>query len=233
VLRTTDAFTDVHILGGFELQEPFMEGWPHQMSRLSVVRPFYGIMGVFPPTLTHLYWDHFNVVELLQLMQGAINLKSVEFGPNFYASGRLSTLLMSLWPQSVTHLKFGKYLDVPITRDDWPPRLEELVLGDAWNQRLVGLPTTLRSLTLGRNFNHHLLVGNLPHGLRRLVFGDHFNNPVLHIPDTVEYLEFGFRFNVKLPRLPANVKHVVLPAMYPQQWVEHWETEEGVHIEWR
>jgi len=125
----------------------------------------------------------------------------------------------------------------PITKREIPPRTEELVLHDDFNNFLYGMPSTVKFIKFGKLFNkpitniagdktkcylHDDLVAikfgecynqvsdDLPKNLYSLTFGWFFNKPIKNLPLKLGYLELGFNFNQELDNLPANLKYLTL-----------------------
>eukprot|EP00435_Cladocopium_sp_Y103_P054702 s1039_g17.t2 len=87
---------------------------------------------------------------------------------------------------------------------DWhlPKSLRSLTLGWDFNRSLehVNFPSGLQSITFGVNFNQSLEETHLPNGLRNLTLGEMFNQSLdrVTLPSSLQSLTFGSCFNRSL-----------------------------------
>ena len=125
----------------------------------------------------------------------------------------------------------------PIFKKDIPANTEELVLHDDFNKLIYDLPSCVKFIKFGKQFDkpitnvlgdeakcclHNNIIAikfgehynqvsdNLPKYLYSLTFGWFFNQPIKILPLNLQYLEFGFNFNQKLDNLPTELKYLTL-----------------------
>jgi hypothetical protein len=87
-------------------------------------------------------------------------------------------------------------------------KIEELYLGQMFNNEIIKLPESLKILEIGGCFNKPL--DNLPPNLKILVLGSQFNYSLENLPENLVCLALGFDFKHKLEYLPKNLKHLSL-----------------------
>eukprot|EP00435_Cladocopium_sp_Y103_P073049 s100_g42.t1 len=104
-----------------------------------------------------------------------------------------------------------------------PQNLESLTVGYtnfSLDLKHVTLPSRLRSLTFGSDFNTSLKGVTLPSGLRSLTFGVLFNQSLVDValPDTLETLKFGAHFDQSLESvtLPNNLRNLTFGDRFNQ-----------------
>ena len=102
--------------------------------------------------------------------------------------------------------------------DFLPSTLQELILGDSFDQPVDNLPAGLKILRFGREFNQS--VDNLPTGLEVVQFGTMFSRHIGRLPGTVKYLALGVCFTRKIRRLPSAIMLVYYPQV-PTLVIEH------------
>lgn len=75
----------------------------------------------------------------------------------------------------------------------------------------ISLPQSLRTLTLGHQFNQSLEAVNFPCGLQSLTFGDQFNQSLedVRFPDGLQTLSFGSNFNQSLDGISKIIQGVM------------------------
>eukprot|EP00439_Symbiodinium_sp_Y106_P064955 s1153_g10.t1 len=116
----------------------------------------------------------------------------------------------------------------------WQRLLEEKTLSDTdvvafnetvsltWDQSLEGiqLPSSLQSLTFGREFNQSLEGIHLPSSLQSLTFGAMFNQSLegIRLPSSLQSLTFGFRFNQSVAgiQLPSSLQSLMFGTGFNQ-----------------
>ena len=117
----------------------------------------------------------------------------------------------------------------------WERILEEKTLSDvaALNETMsltwysdqdlnrgIQLPSSLRSLTFGDNFNQSLNGFHLPSSLQSLTFGDKFNQSLegIQVPGSLQNLTFGRRFNQSLEgtQLPSSLQSLTFGDNFDQ-----------------
>ena len=129
--------------------------------------------------------DDFNQELTSQIIEFLSNYERVEFGDFFNQQFDISdedspTGKSSILPNSLTHLKFGKFFNQPV--DKLPNSLINLEFGFEFNQSVDNLPNTLTYLKFGQYFNQPVTYQTeisqngksptlLPNSLTHLVFG--------------------------------------------------------------
>jgi hypothetical protein len=94
-----------------------------------------------------------------------------------------------------------------------PSSVKKLVLFEAFNQPLIGLPNLIE-LRLGNAFNTSLSGVQWPFSLKRLEFGHAFNQPIECLPPNLTHLEFGMKFNQLISGiLPNELQHLIFCIM--------------------
>lgn len=109
-------------------------------------------------------------------------------------------------PPTVTYLKMGRTYNHSLP---FLPKLKCLICNTYFNQDLINLSSTLKSLTLGCDFQSQLI---LPPFLTKLELGSRFDS-VLNLPTTLQSLHLGYRYNQPLI-LPPNLKYLFVGNYY-------------------
>lgn len=95
--------------------------------------------------------------------------------------------------------------------DNLPKKLTQLTFDDCFNDKIhKRIPSTVKYLKFGSEFNQPLDPNDIPLGVTHLEFGKKINQSIKDvIPNTVIHLEFGYKFNRKIVgRLPNNLIHL-------------------------
>jgi hypothetical protein len=152
-------------------------------------------------------------------------LRKISFGWNWR-----TPLTAADWtpPSSVVELHLplspGWQKEEPVNSLSLPPSLEVLHLTSRVSLCELQLPSTLRELHLGAEWDLPVAeLPPLPPKLDTLAFGRDFDQPVadLQLPATLRSLIFGNAFNQPLHqlRLPSGLRHFALRAY----WTHHLE----------
>jgi hypothetical protein len=83
--------------------------------------------------------------------------------------------------------------------------IEELEFGNEFNQILTYLPSNLKKLKLGFNFNRKIFHSSLPDSLEELEFGYNYNQSIQKYPPNLKILKFNRNFSSNLTNLPENL----------------------------
>jgi hypothetical protein len=102
---------------------------------------------------------------------------------------------------------FNKLIDNLII-DHEQSNIQEIILGDKFNQSVNNLSPCIKKISFGYEFNH--LVNNLPNELEYIKFGDNFNNNVDYLQCSLIYIIFGNSFNYNIDNLPSSIKYIEL-----------------------
>ncbi|CAE7258852.1 unnamed protein product [Symbiodinium sp. CCMP2592] len=103
-----------------------------------------------------------------------------------------------------------------------PSSLQSLTFGKEFNQSLEGiqLPSSLQSLTFGEWFNQSLDGIQLPSSLQSLTFGLNFNQSLegIQLPSSLQSLTFGQKFNQSLEgiQLPSSLQSLTFGNQFNQ-----------------
>lgn len=117
------------------------------------------------------------------------------------------------WPSSLEQLELGDLFNQPIERVTWPDSLQQLSFGDAFDQAVRGVtwPTNLRQLTLASSFSYPLqLVSDWPAGLQvfNLLFWPEFyghNLTLIRWPEGLTTLRLHPDFCLRDVTLPDGI----------------------------
>lgn len=95
--------------------------------------------------------------------------------------------------------------------------LVKLCVGGDFNNKLIGLPDSLKILEICDNYDQEL--GRLPEGLTTLKLGDKFNQSINNIPDNIEILEFSTysKFDHDIYKLPEKIITMIGPKNYTKK----------------
>lgn len=115
-------------------------------------------------------------------------------------------------PNSITHLKFGRYFNNPL--NNLPNSITHLILGSDFDQQVNFLPESLVYLVFGYYFNQ--TVDQLPNSITDLIFGHWFNQPVDKLPNSIKCLTFGYEFNRMVDKLPRLITHLTFGYNFNQ-----------------
>ena len=126
--------------------------------------------------------SHIIIFKTLGLFQ---KLKDVTIYDNF--SGEIGFL-----PENLEKLSMMTNYNKPIKL---PPKLQELYLGDMFNQELE-LPETLKVLQLGYDYNQQL---KLPSDLYQLYPGELFQHKIEYYPDSLKRLTISENYEYPIP----------------------------------
>ena len=103
-----------------------------------------------------------------------------------------------------------------------PKSLRSLTLGWDFNRSLehVNFPSGLQSITFGVNFNQSLKETHLPNGLRTLILGEMFNQSLdrVTLPSSLQSLTFGSCFNRSLDAVifPDGLQTLIFGRLFNQ-----------------
>jgi len=98
-----------------------------------------------------------------------------------------------------------------------PLSVEELVLGDEFNQELSFLPPNLKKITFGFNFKHYIKPDDLPDTLESITFGYIFNQEIKKYPNNLKYLELGRNYSQNLNNLPIGLTCLIINERFRQK----------------
>jgi len=101
-----------------------------------------------------------------------------------------------------------------ILNDPNKDNYENVLVDSQYDSTIVRLPTGLRTLTLGQNFNQPLV---LPAGLQTLTLGYNFDEPLV-LPTGLRTLKLGSRFNQPLV-LPTGLYTLISDGRFNQPLV--------------
>lgn len=91
-----------------------------------------------------------------------------------------------------------------------PDTIEELEFGGLFNQNVTHLPSKLKKLKFGFNFDINIDYSVYPDTLEELIFGYKYNCAIYSYPPNLKYLEFGRNYSQPLLNLPNGLKHLKL-----------------------
>jgi len=114
-------------------------------------------------------------------------------------------------PGNIQFIQFGHNFNMCIDNLVIPGEddiLEELVLGDKFNQPVNNLSPNLKKISFGYEFNNY--VDNLPNNIEYIKFGHNFNYQVDYLPCSLKYIIFGNNFNFTIDNLPSSIVYVEL-----------------------
>ena len=103
-----------------------------------------------------------------------------------------------------------------------PSSLQSLTFGKEFNQSLEGiqLPSSLQSLTFGFAFHQSMEGIQLPSSLQSLTFGEEFNQSLegIQLPSSLQSLTFGYQFNQSLEgiQLPSSLQSLTFGYKFNQ-----------------
>lgn len=121
-------------------------------------------------------------------------------------------------PTNVISIHFGHNFNKSIdnlTIEDEIDNIEEIILGERFNQEVNNLSPGLKRISFGYEFNK--TVNNLPNKLEYIRFGHDFNNNVDYLPCSLEYIIFGESFNKNIDNLPSTIKCLELSKNFNHQ----------------
>lgn len=97
-----------------------------------------------------------------------------------------------------------------------PRTIEELELGDEFNQELNFLPQNLKKITFGFNFKHNIKPNDLPETIESIILGYIFNIKMTKYPKNLRYFELGRNFSQNLDNLPNGLTCLVINERFQQ-----------------
>ena len=160
-----------------------------------------------PSSLQSLTFGH-NFNQTLEHVNLPRRLQDLTFGHGFNQSlenldvPRLKMLSLGYgFKQSLEPLNLLCLETLNLGSDNWteclcfPDSLKSLTLGYDFNLCGMKLPQALQSLSLGNNFNMSLEHVDFPPDLQNLTFGHDFNQRIDHLPENLLTLTFGAKFN--------------------------------------
>lgn len=156
-----------------------------------------------PEKLEHLSYNKPSITHFEKLVLPK-SLTHLTFGSSFN-----DNISDTTFPDSLMYLEFGNRFDNSIPESALPRNLSELKIGDNYDIPLPKLPSGLKSLTIGNNFDNDII---LPEGLENLTLGDSFNRHI-ELPDGLLTLNLGRRFN-KPVALPKTIKTLKIGGKY-------------------
>ena len=115
---------------------------------------------------------------------------------------------------AIISLALPDELDQSLAGVTLPSSLQTLTFGRNFDQSLAGvtLPNSLQILTFGRKFNQSLAGVTLPDSLQSLTFGRNFNQSLagVALPHNLQTLTFGLGFNQSLKScfIPCNLRRI-------------------------
>ena len=159
------------------------------------------------PTDLHAAWSS---LRGLPVPDGILPLEGVT---RISVAAATTTRFLRNLPQSLRHLTIGDASNAgSIHGVKLPSSLESLTFGRQFNESLEGIimPSSLQSLTFGRQFTRSLEGVILPNSLQNLTFGYCFNRSLegVILPGSLQNLTFGYMFNRSLEgvTLPNDLK---------------------------
>lgn len=153
---------------------------------------------VIPESVTHLTLAINYPLHFVVLHQGIEELLLLG-NANIEVAGPL--------PPKIKKMQFEPFFNRKIDFE-WPHALEELIFDTQFNQDLLDLPESLKSLTLSCNFNSKLL---LPPNLEVLKMSDSFTGEV-PVPDSLRVLELPSCWVEELPQFkpPESLETLIV-----------------------
>lgn len=104
----------------------------------------------------------------------------------------------------------------PLIKDNLPPNLEELYIGDSFNHPLDDLPDSIKILHIGRSYSHDL--NDLPNGLHTLITTNDdfasFDHPIENLPCSIKRLELNGSFNQEVTTWPPQLEILQVGYFY-------------------
>jgi hypothetical protein len=85
--------------------------------------------------------------------------------------------------------------------------LEELIIGDGYDQSINKLPNNLKILILGKKFNSK--IKNFPNDLKYLYIGESYIDYLDNLPDNLETLVINGKYDATIS-YPTELKHFII-----------------------
>eukprot|EP01111_Echinosteliopsis_oligospora_P014345 TRINITY_DN5392_c0_g1_i1.p1 TRINITY_DN5392_c0_g1~~TRINITY_DN5392_c0_g1_i1.p1 ORF type:complete len:422 (-),score=36.27 TRINITY_DN5392_c0_g1_i1:107-1372(-) len=124
--------------------------------------------------------------------------------------------LLSTLPSSLKSLRLPQWFNDKIDKR-LPPNLEELRVGDDFDQTVDGLPMNLKKLWLGIDFSHRL--DQLPQKLEELRMACAVEHDTHNLPRTLKHLTCGIvdwnGHEATIDNLPPGLTELIIP-FYPK-----------------
>jgi hypothetical protein len=186
-----------HLTFGNEFNQSVNE-LPPNLTHLKFGASFnHPVSGFLPNNLTHLtFGERFN-----QPVSGFLpeNLTHLTFGERF------NQPVSGFLPENLTHLELGYSFSNEINE---LPGIKYLYVGTSCTKNLLdNLPNSIEELKLGDFFNQSL--DNLPNQLKKISWlNDVFDKELNNLPESVEHIELPIRYYKKISKLPKNLKTI-------------------------
>ena len=177
---------------------------PELLKKIKYMNSFNSSIDGFPDSLTHLYLN--GDYFNLPINKLPVNLTVLSVGDRF----NHPINIFSLYP--LEELYLGNSFNQSV--ENLPATLKKLGLGNAFNQSVENLPATLKKLTLGNAFNQS--INNLPKELIELTLGNAFNQPVDNLPKELIELTLGNAFNQPIHNLLKELIELTLGNAFNQ-----------------
>ena len=119
-------------------------------------------------------------------------------------------------PSNIIYIQFGHNFNRSISNlmifGEQENILEELVLGEKFNQSVNNMSPNLKRISFGYDFNHP--VENLPTNIEYIKFGHEFNQNIDYLPCALKYIIFGFKFNQSIDNIPSSIIYIELGSEF-------------------
>jgi hypothetical protein len=146
-----------------------------------------------------------------QLIGGKIpgNVIFIQFGHNFNKS--IEMIVIENEEDNIQELVLGEKFDQPV--NNISPNLKKITFGYDFNQSVENLPNKLEYIKFGNNFNK--CIDYLPCSLTNIIFGNNFNQSVDNLPTSVILIGLsGQNFDLPITNLPIGLKKINLNKIY-------------------
>ena len=142
----------------------------------------------------------------------AVGVKTVIFGDDFNlpigcdCDGMCECV--STFPPNTEYIKFGKNFNQNICKLSKLEKLETLVLGENYTLPITQLPSSLKVISVGKNYNHPL--DNLPN-IEILILGISFDMPLDMLPNSLKTLMIkNPKYSHDLMNIPVSVSEIAI-----------------------
>ena len=136
--------------------------------------------------------------------RNTVKLKKLIIGNNYKNHlRRSSSFNLKLIPDSIEEIEFGDNFCQPLTY--LPSGLKKITFGFNFNFKInVNFPDSIEYLEFGYNFRGY--IGKYPSNLKILKFGRNYSSKIDNLPNGLLELEINERFNNKLSNLPTTLE---------------------------
>lgn len=151
----------------------------------------------------NIFYDNLQNITF-ELEELKISLESLFLKKNMNALQKLKKLILdNIDINYISNLKINKKssFDMKLI----PNSVEELELGDKFNQIIDYLPSNLKVLNIGSLFNYKIDHKILPDTVEKIFFGYCYNRSLFEYPSNLKTLKFGRNFSCNLINLPNKL----------------------------